>query len=191
MKSPTRLGLFGGTFDPVHLGHLEIARLAAGEMALDEVRFLPCRRSPHKDEAPGAGDADRLAMLEIALRGLDGLVVDDFELRSPPPSWSIRTVRHMRATFPAAKLFWIVGLDQWDALPRWREPEALAELLEFIVFSRDGEPEPRPGWRMHHVRGTHPASSTAIREALREGRPVPPWLPQGVLDHIRNHRLYG
>lgn len=190
MTAPTRIALFGGSFDPVHLGHLEIARRAVEALALDQVRFLPCHRSPHKDGAPAAPAAQRLAMLELATRGLPWAVVDDFELRSPPPSYSIHTARHMRTLFPGARLFWIVGRDQWDALPRWKDPGELARLLEFVVFSRDGAPEPRPGWRMHPVSGTHPASATAIREALHRGDPPPPWLPEPVLDHILRHRLY-
>lgn len=190
MNPPRRLALFGGSFDPVHLGHLAIARRSVQALALDEVRFLPCRRSPHKETRPGASDADRLAMLEIATSGLPWARVDDFELRSPPPSYSVRTVRHMQEVFPGARLFWILGRDQWQALPRWREPESLARMLEFIVFSRDGAPEPRPGWRMHPVPGTHPASSTALRDNLAAGKTPHDWLPQGVLDYIHDHQIY-
>lgn len=189
MTAPSRIALFGGSFDPVHEGHLEIARRAVEALALDQVRFLPARRSPHKEQGPQASDDERLAMLKLALRGQDWAVVDDFDLRCPPPSYSVRTARHMRSAFPAARLFWIVGLDQWEALPRWRDPDALAELLEFIVFSRDGDPRPRDGWRMHLVRGTHPASATAIREALQRGE-APSWLPDDVLDYIHRRRLY-
>lgn len=190
MTPPRSMALFGGSFDPVHLGHLEIARRSVEAMELDQVRFLPCRQSPHKDAAPGASDTDRLEMLKIAVAGLPWAVVDDFDLRSPPPSYSVRTVLHMREQFPDSRLFWIVGLDQWRALPQWREPDALAEHLEFLVFSRDGEPMSRPGWRMHPIAGEHPASATRIRQALREGPQVPPWLPEGVLDYIREHQLY-
>jgi len=132
-----------------------------------------------------------VTMLELALDDRPWAVVDDFELRSPPPSYSVRTARHMRERFPQARLFWIVGLDQWQALPHWREPEALASLLDFVVFSRGGEePGPRPGWRMHFIPGTHPASATRIREALADGETPPPWLPGPVLDHIRSRNLY-
>lgn len=190
MTAPRSIALFGGSFDPVHLGHLEIARRSVEAMALDQVRFLPCRRSPHKQAAPGASDSDRLKMLRIAVADLPWAVVDDFDLRSPPPSYSVRTVLHMRERFPDARLFWIVGLDQWLALPQWRDPEILAGQLEFLVFSREGVPLPRPGWRMHRVAGDHPASATRIREALKQGDELPPWLPEGVLDYVRKHRLY-
>ncbi|MCH7225569.1 nicotinate (nicotinamide) nucleotide adenylyltransferase [Haloferula sp. A504] len=190
MTPPQSIALFGGSFDPVHLGHLEIARRSVEATGLDQVRFLPCRQSPHKKAAPGASDQDRLRMLEIAVADLPWAVVDDFDLRSPAPSYSVRTVLHMRQEFPDARLFWIVGLDQWLALPQWRDPEILAAHLEFLVFSREGVPVPRPGWRMQRVAGDHPASATRIREALRQGDEIPPWLPQGVLDYVRRHRLY-
>jgi nicotinate-nucleotide adenylyltransferase len=190
MTPPRRIALFGGSFDPVHLGHLEIARRSVDALDLDQVRFLPCRRSPHKETRPGASDADRLAMLELATAGLPWAVIDDFDLRTPGPSYSVRTVRHMRGRFPDARLFWIVGRDQWDALPRWREPDALAAEVEFIVFARDGDPLPRPGWRMHPLAGRHPASSTVLRDALAAGTEPPAWLPPRVLGHIRRHRLY-
>jgi len=189
--SDRKIGLFGGTFDPVHLGHLEIASRAVDALGLDEVRFLPCRLSPHKTgAAPPAGGGDRVAMLRLATRGLPWAVVDDFELRTPPPSYSVLTAGEMRRRFPDARLFWILGRDQWEALPRWRNPARLAELVEFIVFARDGEPQPRPGWRMHRVAGDHPASATAIREAVARGQAPPDWLPAGVADYIAQHRLY-
>lgn len=190
MTPPHSIALFGGSFDPVHLGHVEIAQRAVEAMDLHQVRFLPCRQSPHKDAAPGAGDEDRLQMLRIALAKLPWAVVDDFDLSAPPPSYSVRTVLHMRRSFPDSRLFWIVGQDQWLALPEWREPETLAQHLEFLVFSRDGDPAPRDGWKMHPIEGIHPASATAVRQALRDGSEVPPWLPAGVLDYIRKHRLY-
>lgn len=190
MNPIRRIALFGGSFDPVHLGHLEIARRAIDALSLDQVRFLPCRQSPHKAASPRAADHHRLAMLRLATSDLPGVVVDDLELQAPPPSYSIDTAREIRRIFPAARLFWIVGRDQWDALPRWHQAENLAGMLEFIVFSREGTPAPRPGWVLHPVAGTHPASSTAIRQALANGRPPPPWLPPPVLDYIGMHGLY-
>lgn len=190
MTPPRRIGLFGGTFDPVHLGHLEIARRSVEALDLDEVRFLPCRISPHKTSTPPASGEDRVAMLELAVRELPWAVVDDFELRSPPPSYSYLTAGEMRRRFPRARLFWILGRDQWEALPSWREPARLASLVEFIVFARDGAPVPRPGWDMHPLDAAQPASATAIRESVRQGTPRSDWLPPQVEDYIRGHRLY-
>jgi len=191
MSEPRRIALFGGTFDPIHLGHVEIARRARDLLELDEVRFLPCHTSPHKVGIVSALAADRLEMARLATGDLPWAVVDDFDLSRPPPSYSYETAEEMARRFPGARLFWLMGADQWRALPRWKEPERLANLVEFIVSARDGEPVPRAGWTMHFLKVTHPASATAIRQALLEGRSELPWLDPKVEDFIRRQRLYG
>lgn len=189
-SAPRRVALFGGTFDPVHLGHLEIATLARAAMDLDEVRFLPCHTSPHKLDRETAPAEDRLEMARIATRGLDWAVVDDFDLRSPPPSFSFITAEEMARRAPGSRLFWIMGADQWRALPNWKEPDRLAKVVEFIVFARDGAPAPHPGWTLHPLRGTHPASATAIRRDLAAGEKSHPWLDPAVEEFIRERGLY-
>jgi nicotinate-nucleotide adenylyltransferase len=190
MNEPRRIALFGGTFDPIHLGHVQIARRAKELLELDEVRFLPCHTSPHKVGVASARAEDRLEMARLATRDLPWAVVDDFDVTRPPPVYSVETATEMRRRFPDAQLFWLMGADQWRALPRWHEPGRLAALVEFIVFARDGHPEPRDGWRMHFLPGTHPASATAIRTALARGETELPWLRPEVESHIRQQGLY-
>lgn len=190
MSEPRRIALFGGTFDPIHLGHVEIARRAKDLLELDEVRFLPCHTSPHKVGVTSAPAGDRLEMARLATRDLPWAVVDDFDLSRPPPSYSYETAEEMAHRFPGARLFWLMGADQWRALPRWKEPERLAKLVEFIVFARNGAPEPHPGWTMHFLKGTHPASATAIRQALAEGQTGLSGLAPEVENFIRKQRLY-
>jgi nicotinate-nucleotide adenylyltransferase len=187
---PRRIALFGGTFDPIHLGHVEIATRAKEAMDLDEVIFLPCRVSPHKIGVASAPPDDRLEMARLATRGLAWAVVDDFDLTSPPPSYSYLTAAEMARRHPGARLFWIMGADQWRALPEWKHPERLAGLVEFLVFSRDGSPEPRAGWRMQALAGTHPASATAIRREMASGNPMTGWLDPSVAAYIRERGLY-
>ena len=100
------------------------------------------------------------------------------------------TAEEMAKRYPGARLFWIMGADQWRALPAWKYPERLAGRVEFIVFSRDGEPAPHPGWRMHHLPGTHPASATAIRRDIAAGRNPTDWLPPEVAEFVRQKDLY-
>ncbi len=182
--------MFGGTFDPVHLGHVAIATLAREQLGLDEVRFLPCRVSPHKLHRRTAPAEHRLAMLRLALAALPWTTVDDFELRQEPPSYSWRTAEEMRRRFPNDRLFWLMGADQWRELPDWNRPDHLASLVEFIVATREGGiPAPHPGWTCHPLLSVHPASATTIR-AHPGSEPATTWLHPAVRDYISRHHLY-
>ena len=130
-----------------------------------------------------------MEMVRLATSDLPWAIADDHDLKAPQPAYSYRTAEDMAQRFPGARLFWLMGADQWRALPRWKEPGRLAAAVEFIVFARDGVPESHPGWRMHFTDGTHPASATAIRHELSQGNPSP-WLPPRVADHIERHGLY-
>jgi nicotinate-nucleotide adenylyltransferase len=190
MTAPRKIGLFGGTFDPVHRGHLHLAALARDALGLDEVRFLPCPVSPHKSGSAPVSGEDRCEMLRLATAALPWAVVDDFELHQPLPAYSYLTAEALADRFPAARLFWIMGGDQWDALPRWKNPQRLAALVEFAVLARGETPRPRDGYRLHVVRGDHPASATAIREAISHGAPSHEWLAPAVAAWIAAKGLY-
>ena len=190
MSEPRNIALFGGTFDPVHLGHVFMAETARNALSLDEVRFLPCRVSPFKTGAYPTDAADRLEMLRLATADLPWAVVDDFEVKREGPSYSWQTAEAMSARFPNSRLFWIMGTDQWDVLPSWAHPERLAACMEFIVFARGNPPQPREGYRMHVVTGEHPASATAIREAVANGETGHPWLHPDVARFITARGLY-
>lgn len=190
MTQARRIALFGGTFDPVHLGHLHLAGLAKSALNLDEIRFIPCQISPHKSDSTPASTHDRLEMIRLATRDLPWAVVDDFETLRDGPSFSWQTAEAMKAKFPDAKLFWIMGTDQWDALPDWAHPERLAACVEFIVFSRGTPPSPRAGYHLHALEADHPASATAIREAIAAGATHHPWLHPEVSRWIADHDCY-
>jgi nicotinate-nucleotide adenylyltransferase len=190
MPDARRIALFGGTFDPVHLGHVHLAELAKSALALDEVRFIPCRISPHKTDTTPTSAPDRLEMLRLATHDLPWAVVDELETLREGPSFSWQTAEAMKAKFPNAKLFWIMGTDQWDALTTWARPELLADCVEFIVFSRGTPPSPRAGYHLHALEADHPASATAIREAIAAGATHHPWLHPSVSRWIADHGLY-
>lgn len=189
MSPPRRIALFGGTFDPVHEGHMHVARLAHEQARLDEVVFIPCQQSPHKQQNSSAGIEDRLTMLRLAATE-PWMQVSDYEARIPGPSFSYRTVEHFIAEQPNAEWFWLMGCDQWNALPRWKHPEILARHLTFLVFSRDEIPQPREGFRMIHLQGAHPASATSLRDANGEHFLDPQWLHPAVRKHILGSALY-
>lgn len=176
--------LFGGSFDPVHAGHLAIARAAQEACGLDRVVFLPAACSPFKKEGAALfAPETRLAMLRRAVQGLPWAEVSELDMRLPAPSWSWRVVEAWLQERPTDTLYWLLGVDQWELLHLWARPDYLAEKLTFIVCHRGNAPEPREGVRAVFLRGPeHPASSSAIRDALTgRGAAVPPaWLPEGV-----------
>jgi nicotinate-nucleotide adenylyltransferase len=184
-----KICLFGGTFDPVHLGHIYIAQAAVKELNLSQVIFLPCRQSPHKIGEQHASGTHRLAMCQLATQNFPWAKIDDFDLTSPPPSYSWRTAQAMQHKYPSAQLYWLMGSDQWDALLNWDQPETLANLVEFIVFSRGTRPKPRQGFRMHAIQGNHPASASAIRHTI-SGKKTKQWLHPEVNEYIQRHGLY-
>lgn len=190
--SPDRkIALFGGTFDPIHEGHLHLAALAKESLGLDEVRFIPCQISPHKQGTPPASAEDRLEMLRLATSNLPWAEVDDFELNlTSAPSYSYLTAEAMAQRFPSARLFWVMGYDQWEALPDWKYPARISACVEFLVLARGKPPQPRPGYRLHVLRGQHPASSSEIRAAISSGKSTPPWLPLNVRKWIQDRGLY-
>lgn len=184
-----RTCLFGGSFDPVHAGHLAIAAAAQAACGLDRVVFLPAACSPFKQEGAAMFPPEvRLDMLRDATRGLPWAEVSDLDLRLPPPSWSWRLVEARRAECPGEELYWLLGTDQWELLHLWARPEYLAEHLTFIVCHRGSVPAERPGVRAHFLRGPeHPASASVIRSCLQAGEPLPPaWLPEEVERRARD-----
>ena len=128
-------------------------------------------------------------MLRLATADLPWAVVDDFELKKDGTSYSYQTAEAMAERFPEARLFWIMGGDQWDALPRWSHPERLAVAVEFAVLARGETPQPRDGYRLHIIQGDHPASATEIREAFSNDK-AHPWLHTGVSEWMLGKRLY-
>lgn len=190
MDSARRVALFGGTFDPVHEGHLSIARAARESLELDQVVFIPCRQSPHKEDHPLARDDQRIDMLSLALSHEPWALISEMEMHLPPPSYSWVTAEAMSEIYPGSRLFWIVGSDQWSVIQTWARPGYLADLVEFIVLSRGDEMQPQPGFRSHFLQEEHPASAGEIRSSARNSLPGQ-WLHPDVEAYIRRHRLYG
>jgi nicotinate-nucleotide adenylyltransferase len=185
-----RAALFGGSFDPVHRGHLAMATAAKEAAGLERVVFIPAARSPFK-AGTAASPAQRLAMLRIALAesGMPGAELSDFELGRPAPSYSWETVRHFAERFPETDWHWILGADQWEQIERWAEPEILRCSLRFLVLARRGSKvADRSGWRHLVVPFDDPASSTAIREGFAAHRG---WLTPGVAAFCEGQGLYG
>lgn len=192
-RNHARLGLFGGSFNPVHLGHLLVAGAAREEMNLDRVFFIPAAQSPFKPGTDLAPAAERLRLLRLALAGQSWSGVDDQEIRRGGVSYSIDTVRDYAIRFPGAELFYLIGADHAALLPKWREALELARLTQFVVIPRPDAPSvplPEP-FRGAALRGFPTrVSASEIRARVKTGRPVDWLVPSAVAEAMRNNRLY-
>lgn len=190
----TRIALYGGAFDPVHRAHLAAAQAAHRQVSLDKVVFIPAAQSPLKPHGPIASDADRLKMLEIALRGEIGFEVDALELRRGGLSYTLDTVRLFQAHEPGAELFWIIGGDQLAQLDRWHAIEELVRMVTFLVLARPGYGLAAPNisglaWRQIDA-PLMVESSTAVRRQIARGVALEGCLPAAVEAFIREKELY-
>jgi nicotinate-nucleotide adenylyltransferase len=189
-----RLGLFGGSFDPVHTGHLLVARAALEELALDRLCFIPAAQSPFKPDRTLADGADRARWLRLALAGWTACDVVTDELVRQGISYTVDTVRDFARRFPAAELFWLVGGDHAATLPKWREAAALASLVVFVVAPRPGRDaalDLPPGFSFHVLRSPlSSVSSSDVRQRIRAGRPLEGWVPPAVIEAVVKYPLY-
>jgi nicotinate-nucleotide adenylyltransferase len=188
-----RIGMFGGSFDPVHLGHLLVAHSALEEVKLDRIYFIPAAQSPFKPEGAPAAAAERLRLLRLALAGQPALDIDDQELRRGGISYTIDTVQSYRLRFPGAELHYLIGADHVLLLPQWREAQTLAQVLEFLVIPRPGKTLAAlpPPFRGRVLQGFPLGiSSSQIRARVKAGQWIDPLVPPAVAEAIRNYRLY-
>lgn len=185
-----RIGLFGGSFDPFHLGHFLIARAARETFRLRKVVFLPCAQSPLKKVKPIAGERARMSLLSHGLRRQSWAEVSDWEIRQGGLSFTVDTARAWTQHYPKAKFYWIMGSDQWEALDSWKEHRVLGKLLHFLVFPRPKNPRTRRGFRMSEISLRLDISATLIRHRLRHGLSIEGLVLPGVERVIRRSRLY-
>ena len=188
-----RIGLFGGSFNPVHLGHLLVAQAALEEIGLDSVFFIPAAQSPFKTNEEIAPAVERVRLLRLALAGRTRFRLDAQEIERGGISYSIDTVENYARNFPGAELFYLIGADIVPQLPLWRASARLAQLVQFVVIPRPGEnaaAAPAP-FRTRPLRGFPlGVSSSEIRDRIRTGRPIDYLVPAAVSEAIANNRLY-
>jgi nicotinate-nucleotide adenylyltransferase len=186
-----KLGVFGGTFDPPHLGHLVVAQEVHFRLGLDTVLWVPAAIPPHKTGQAITPGPIRLEMVRAAIRGDDRFQASDMELRRDGPSYTVDTLRQLRDERPDDALFLIVGADQLAELSTWREPEAILELATLVGFARDGEAPGAPeGARIVAVPRLD-ISSTAVRARWARGEPVRYLVHRDVEAIMERERLYG
>jgi nicotinate-nucleotide adenylyltransferase len=192
-KRADKIGLFGGTFDPVHLGHLIIAQAVLENAGLDRMIFIPSARPPHKGHEMMFDAGDRLAMLSRAIRGNPSFAVSDIEMRRSGLSFTIDTIREMKALHPpGTEFFFLVGRDNLYEIETWRDPhDILAECTLLVAERVCSDERIIPPWIMETVHSV-PApvieiSSTDIRTRIREGRSIRYLVPEGVAEMIQKY----
>jgi len=190
-KRRLRLGLYGGTFDPIHLGHVILAQDALEQLKLDAVLFIPARQSPFKPGKTGANEKQRLAMLQLALKGRANFWLSRCELDRPAPSYAIETAAEIHDAFPRAELFWLIGADQLPELHHWRRAAELKKLVTFALLPRGNTPRRLPAGvlSLPHPRQVD-ISATEIRLRVKSQLPIDHLVPAPVAAYMARHRLY-
>ena len=192
-----RLGVFGGTFDPVHLGHLRAAEAAREVLRLDRVLFVPAGAPPHR-QGPVASALDRYAMVTLATAVHPRFVPSDLELQREGPSYTVQTLEHLRERLPESELFLILGSDAFAEVGTWREPDRVRSLCTLAVIARPDSPaheEPLalalPEDRVIRLeRPALPFSASEVRSLIKLGRSVRYLVPEEVDDYIVKRGLY-
>ena len=216
MTRAGRLGILGGTFDPIHLGHLDAADAARAALALDEIVLVPAHDPPHRSVDPRATTYHRFALVSLAIADREGYRVSDVELVRPGPSYTADTLRDLQARgWQASQLFFILGTDAFTEIATWHAFPALLDLAHFVVIARPGTTIEQATDRVPTLRPrvyspadfhgdvtgsarivlvearTRDVSSTAIRRRLAAAQPIDDLVPAAVARHILTHRLYG
>lgn len=187
-----RIGILGGTFNPLHIGHLAMAEAAQDRMGLERVIFVPCAEPPHKRLTRLAPAKDRLEMIRLSIKKDPGFEVSDFEVKKGGKSYSIDTVRYFHEKFgDKAELFFIVGGDSAAYLRSWKQIDELLEIVSFVVINRPGHDDCAADVPHHSVvmPGIDIASSY-IRRRIHQGKSIKYLVPEEVFRYIEGHKIY-
>ena len=195
MEPKYNIGLMGGTFNPIHLGHLLAAKEAKKEFDLKEVVFIPSNLPPHKEDKDLISASHRFKMTALALNDKKGFSISDIEIKRGGKSYAIDTVRELRKIYDEqTKFYFIVGVDAINEIDTWKDFDQLIKICHFIGVARPGSKLFLPQEYLKAVSllnvKTLPISSTEIRKKIRKGRPINDLVPRKVAEHIFNHRLY-
>jgi nicotinate-nucleotide adenylyltransferase len=185
------IGILGGTFNPIHIGHLAIAQMAQEKASLDKVVFVPAFIPPHKTVTHLAAAKDRLAMVRLAIGDNPSFAVSDYEITKGGKSFSIDTVRHFREIYQhKAKLYFIIGGDSLATLPTWREIDKLLKLVTFIAVNRPGYKKNREAMKHIAVESELNISSSDLRKRVIQGKTIKYLVPDKVIRYIGQRKIY-
>jgi nicotinate-nucleotide adenylyltransferase len=185
------IGLFGGSFDPVHHGHLIVAQVALEALGLTSLRFVPAREQPFKQGRHRSAPEHRAAMLSLAIAGSPAFGLERSELERPAPSYTVPTLEDLRRRHPDDELILLLGADAAVDLPAWHQAERVPQLARVVVFARPGSSVPASSTisRVIEVPSVD-ISATEIRRRVQQRRPIRYWVPDSVAEYIVRHRLY-
>ncbi len=195
-----RIGLFGGTFDPPHTGHIELAKKVLKDFNLSKIIFIPAGNPPHKQDKKKTDKIHRYRMVELATKSVPEFIVSDFDIKNVRPNYSYITIEHFKEEYPDSEIFFIIGADSFRDLPLWKNYRQLLTMCHFIVVSR---PDVEKGEYYEKYKGDEPytsvffiedfsydISSTTLREQIPKGTFDERHLPDGVLQYIKDNNLY-
>lgn len=192
-KNPIRTGIFGGTFNPIHLGHLALANYLCEENWVDELWFLITPQNPFKQEQTLLDNHLRMKMVEAAIAGYPRFKASDFEFTLPRPSYTVTTLQKLSEAYPDREFVLIIGADNWAAFDKWKSPEEILRNHRILVY-------PRPGYEINphelpaQVKAVNTPlleiSSTFIRESIASGKDIRYFLHPEVYRFIKQHQLY-
>jgi nicotinate-nucleotide adenylyltransferase len=185
------IGLLGGSFDPIHHGHLLVAQAAVEQLGLEELRFVPAREQPFKQGRHAATAADRAQMVALAIAGEPRFRLESLELERPGPSYTVDTLRALRRREPGAAFALLVGADTVAELELWREAALLPSLARIVAFARAGAQAPPSALVAETIAvPSLDVSATAIRGRVAAGRSIRYWVPERVAEYVAAHGLY-
>jgi nicotinate-nucleotide adenylyltransferase len=188
-----KIGLYGGSFDPVHLGHLLVAQAACEEAGLERLFFIPAAQSPFKPEMKPTPAAERLRLLRLSLVGKSHYEIDEQEIQRGGVSYTIDTVRDYARRFPQSQLYYLIGADHVPLLHKWREAAELVRLVEFVAIPRPGQADAAfvAPFRGRTLKGFPlGVSASEIRARVKAGLPIDHLVAPAVAEAIRNYQLY-
>jgi len=195
MARAKKIGILGGTFDPIHLGHLVLAEQVAEKLKLDQVIFVPCLRSPHKTRQKLSPAQDRLRMTQLALEGNSSFSVSEIELKRKGLSYTVDTLRELKNLHPNSQVYFLTGSDVLNELGAWKHPEQLYRLAKVVIATRPGFDEFDRRNRFAKKSIVVPitgidVSSSEIRRRVKRGKSIKYLVPSRVEDFINKKKLY-